>query len=98
MSDQRIIEKLDVIVDKIADIDKTLAVNTEQLKEHVRRSTALENLVDQYKLDTDKKIEEALLPVKTLKGLYSAAKLVVAIGAAISAASGIIYTLLKLHH
>lgn len=45
MSDQRIDEKLDMIVEKISSIDSTLASQHEILKDHTRRSLANEEAV-----------------------------------------------------
>lgn len=98
MSDTRILDKLEQMSEKLSDIDKTLAVNTEQLKDHMRRSDALEALVQEYKSDTDIQLEEALAPIKTLKGIYTISKWVAAVAAAVSGASAILYALLKLHH
>jgi len=47
MSDERLHEKLDKIVNDIADIKVTNAIQTEQLKEHIRRSDLLEIRVEQ---------------------------------------------------
>ncbi len=98
MSDQRILEKLDDLIEKVSDIDKTLAVNTELLEIHMKRSQALEDLVEAHRRHTDAQLEEALLPIKTARGIYTIAKWMAAIGSALTAAGSILYALLKLHH
>lgn len=45
MSDQRIEQKIDLIVEKISSIDSTLASQHEILKDHTRRSLANEEAV-----------------------------------------------------
>jgi uncharacterized membrane protein YukC len=54
---ERILDKLDRIQDKIADIDKTLVKNTESLEEHIRRTNLLETQLT--------KQDEKLAPVYT---------------------------------
>lgn len=49
----KILDKLDTMDTRIDGIDKTLAVNTEQLKEHIRRTEILETKVDTVELDVD---------------------------------------------
>lgn len=56
MDTSRIELKLDAIESRLGSIDKTLAVNTEQLTEHMRRSLANEKAVDAIVKD--------LLPIK----------------------------------
>lgn len=97
MNDEHLIERLDLINEKLATIDKTLAVNTEILNIHIKRSEALELLVQEVQKSTQIQLDEALLPIKTFKGVYSIAKTIAAIGAAVSALSAIIWGLLKLH-
>lgn len=47
--DNRFEEKLDKIVDKIADIDKTLAAQHESLKLHIKRSDLLEEHLELFR-------------------------------------------------
>jgi archaellum component FlaC len=42
-------EKLEKIVERLSSIDTTLAVNTEQLKVHIRRTELLEEAVEPVK-------------------------------------------------
>lgn len=64
--------KLDEITRKLASIDKTLAVNTEQLKVHVKRTDLLESKVES--LDQD---------VTKLRGFFTIAGWVIGIAATI---------------
>ena len=41
--------KIDGLVESLHSVDKTLAVQAEQLREHMRRSDALEDLVETHK-------------------------------------------------
>lgn len=50
---ERILDKLEKIDDKIADIDRTLVKNTESLQEHMRRT----NLLEQHLNKQDQKLE-----------------------------------------
>lgn len=49
--DERIEDKIDKLADKLANIDKTLAVNTSSLVEHVRRTNLLEERVEPLEKD-----------------------------------------------
>lgn len=67
---------LNKLVDDMAHVRETLAtntaileINTDQLKEHMRRTQALESKVEIDRKELDTKLEEALLPIKTAKAL-----------------------------
>ena len=45
----RLEEKIDKVVESVANIDKTLAVNTSSLQEHIRRTELLEDAVEPIK-------------------------------------------------
>jgi chromosome segregation ATPase len=53
---ERIEVKVDEIKESIASIDKTLAINTESLITHIKRTDLLEKKLE--------KVEESIIPVK----------------------------------
>lgn len=64
------------LFEDVAHIRETLAantailqVNTDQLKEHIRRTEALEEKVELDRTEMSAKIEEALLPIRTARAL-----------------------------
>lgn len=54
---ERIEVKVDEIKEYIASIDKTLAINTESLVTHIKRTDLLEKKLE--------KVEESIAPIKT---------------------------------
>lgn len=91
MSDlNRIETKIDKITDKIETLSNLAAKhevlhkkNTEDLAEHIKRTDKLEDRMEQHSTDHNKKLEEALLPIK-------AAKFLVALAVGISAIVAVI--------
>ena len=65
----RIFEELSHVRETLARNTAILEVNTDQLKEHIRRTEALEAKVDLDRKEIDSKLEQALLPIKTVKAL-----------------------------
>lgn len=75
-------EKLDKIQSDISEIKVTLAVNTEQLKEHMRRSDLLEARVEQVN-DELKPVQEHVAMLKGMAKLLGGASGLLAAWAAI---------------
>lgn len=88
-------QKLAAISDKLHDIDKTLAVNTELLDHHIKRTELLEQALEEHRAHTDAQLEIALTPIKTIQSLATAAKSISAIAAGLAALAGLGYALLR---
>jgi hypothetical protein len=86
--------KLDDINEKIANIDKTLAVNTELLAEHIKRTELLEGDLKEFKEKTGDQMQDALLPIKFARGAVEVSK----IGSVIASIGAGIWAILKFLH
>ena len=87
----------DILIETIGELRETMArntaileVNTEQLKEHIRRTELLEQSLDHHRDNTARQMEEALLPIKTFKAIAKFFGYVAAIGSGIGALAVII--------
>jgi hypothetical protein len=70
--------KVDTVVESIQSIDKTLAVNTESLVHHVRRTDQLQDIMEQFKKDlapVEKHVHAINVILKVLAGLAGAVTL-----------------------
>jgi hypothetical protein len=68
--EERILDKLDKIDDRLNDMDKTLVRNTTSLEEHMKRSDALEKLINAQ--------SDAMRPVEDhVRHMQGAGKLIV---------------------
>ncbi len=83
ITDEYLVGRLDDIHEKLANIDKTLAVNTEQLTVHIKRTEILET-----------QMQEALIPVRVFKMGVTMGK----IASALAAVGSAIWGALKFLH
>lgn len=85
MNDERVLTKLDKIEDQLADMNATLKVQAQQLREHMRRTEVLEMLAQDYRDESDAWREAMLDKVKPIEDhvtmLRGAAKLFAILGA-----------------
>ena len=85
MDDTYIAKRLDDVHDRLSDIDKTLAVNTELLAVHIKRTDLLETALNEHKEKSAKQMDEALIPIRASRVGFSISKWISALGAAGSA-------------
>lgn len=88
MDSNRIDEKLDVIIEKQAEMNTILAVQAEQLRIHIARTDALEALAQDYREEADEQREamlEKLRPIEDHVTMLRGASKVFAVLGAIAA-------------
>jgi hypothetical protein len=93
--DSRIYDKIDDIDARLGSIDKTLAVNTELLAQHIHRTHLIEEALKKRDEHFDSQLEEALQPIRAIKWIAQFSKQISAIAAGLVAASGLLYALLR---
>lgn len=81
----RLIESVSELRETMARNTAILEVNTDQLKEHMRRTDLLEDQIELHRRELDAKMEEALLPIKTVRALAKLGGYVAAIASGIGA-------------
>lgn len=92
----RILQKCEEMDSRLDGMDKTLAVNTAHLEDHIKRTNLLEDLVLQTKSEADV-ISKDLIKVKTnVEFMRRIPKLIAwALGTSVGVAS-LIYTLMQI--
>lgn len=88
----KVFEELSHVRETLVKNTTILEINTDQLKEHIRRTEALEAKVDLERKEVDRKLEEALLPIKVVKSLARFSGIV----AALSSLGVVIYKIVGL--
>lgn len=86
MDTQRIIDKLDQISEKQSEMSAILAVQAQQLREHMRRTETLEMLAQDYRADSERwqdKMFERMKPVEDHISMMKGAAKVIGVGGAI---------------
>jgi hypothetical protein len=90
-------EKLDKIMDKlvevsisVAEIRKDVARNTDDLAEHIKRTDLRIELIEQEAKAHNAKLEEALTPIRWLKGAVALCSIVGVIIGLIAGIKGLI--------
>ncbi len=61
-------EKLDLVTEKLISIDKTLERNTDNLEEHMKRSDALESMIQNQEVKFHSELEPIKKHINMLKG------------------------------
>lgn len=84
-TDRKVEIKIDKMLDKIAKIDSTLAAQHESLKEHMRRSDALEKYIES--------VEKDVTPLQAHVNMVKGAGKVIAVAGSILA---LIFGIIKL--
>ncbi len=88
----KVIEEISHVRETLAKNTAILEINTDQLKEHIRRTEMLETRVEADRKEIDSKLEQALLPIKTVKALAKFSGIV----AALSSLGVVIYKIVGL--